>query len=156
MYWLRRSQNTCSCSVDLEPDPLCTASLLSSTLKEGRKGTHALGKSSLCFSNGSYQGKKKEGREAFVVPKQPHSVCIIDRHTPRITSVHISAYKHACSSHSGETGWKLSSLCRKYYCCSAVKVTVSLGYLLCKYQPHKSGLAKGYNSYTQHFVDYVL
>lgn len=133
MYWLRKSQNTCSCSVDLEPGPLCTASLLSSTQKEGRKGTHALGKSSSCCSNGSYQGQKKEGREVFVVPEEPYSVCIIDRHILRITCVHVAAHKCGCSSHSGEMGLKLSSLYRKYYCCSAVKVAVSLGYLLCKY-----------------------
>lgn len=89
--------------------------------------------------------------EKIQVQKQPY-FCTAHR----IALAHVDEYQCAGSSCSGEIGGDLFSLPCKYYCSGAVKVTVSLGYLLCKCQLHKSGLAQGYNSYAQRFVDYVL
>lgn len=133
MHWLRMSQNTWNCSVDLEPDPLCTASLLNSTLKDGRKGD-SFSREKLFMLLKWDLSRAEEKRKGGICRAQRAIFCLYHwQAIVRMTLVHVAAHKHACSSHSGETGWKLSSLYRKYYCCSAVKVTVSLGYLLCKY-----------------------
>jgi len=77
-----------------------------------------------CTSKASHPGQKK-----FRYRNSRTSALLTG-----IALARVDEYQCAGSSCSGEIGGDLFSLPCKYYCSGAVKVTVSLGYLLCKCQ----------------------